>query len=71
MILTERVLQQTKSVPLIYNSCEKNVKNLAGILLNIMNIIRNFNSLIKKVYQIGCTHKLNRKRIKKINPEQK
>ena len=38
------------------------MKNLAEKSLNITGILKKFKSLIKKVYQNGCTHKGNKKK---------
>ena len=38
------------------------MKNLAERSLNITGILKKFKSLIKKVYQNGCTHKGNKKK---------
>ena len=37
-------------------------QNIAEIPLNITSILNNFKSLIKLVYQKGCTHKFNKKK---------
>ena len=37
------------------------VKNLAQRSLKITSILKKFKSLIKEVYQKGCTHKFSKK----------
>ena len=41
------------------------MENLEGRLINITSILCKFKSLIKKVYQIGYTHKIKKKKDQK------